>query len=96
MLVVSAEFQIQEKSRDAFTDLLLENARAAMETEPGCRQFDVSISRRNPDIVFVYELYDDKECFKSHAASTHYQRFDEATKEMITNRSISVWERVFP
>ena len=42
MYVVVVDFKIKPERLAEFMPLMLENARASRETEPGCRQFDAS------------------------------------------------------
>jgi autoinducer 2-degrading protein len=41
MFVIIVDFLIKENEVENFKPLMLENARASLMDEPGCRQFDV-------------------------------------------------------
>jgi quinol monooxygenase YgiN len=40
----------------AFMPLMVDNARASREQEPGCRQFDVCLDPAAPNVAFPYEI----------------------------------------
>jgi len=96
MHVVTVEFTINPSLWDAFLPLMVENARASRESEPGCRQFDICIDAAKPATVFLYELYADRAAFDAHLASVHFKAFAAATQAMITGRAVQIWQRIAP
>ncbi|MDH5246855.1 MAG: antibiotic biosynthesis monooxygenase [Betaproteobacteria bacterium] len=96
MHVVTVEFTIDPRQFDRFLPLMLDNARRSRAEEPGCRQFDVSVDDTRQDIVYLYEVYDDRAAFDAHLASPHFVSFAAATAGMITDRVIRNWRRIAP
>ncbi len=94
MYVVTVEFTIDPAQWAAFLPLMLDNARRSREDEPGCRQFDVCTDAGKPDVVYLYELYDDRAAFDVHLASPHFKAFAQATQLMIRNRVVTTWHRI--
>jgi (4S)-4-hydroxy-5-phosphonooxypentane-2,3-dione isomerase len=92
--VVHVEFEIRPELFEAFRPLMVENARASLRDEPGCRQFDVSLPADGAPRVLLYEVYDDEAAFQAHLASAHFARFAEATREMIVGRRIVACRRL--
>jgi quinol monooxygenase YgiN len=89
-LVILVEFTLSPETRDAFRALMLENAAASLEHEPGCRQFDVLIPEGDPgDRIVLYEIYDDAAAFDAHLASAHYQRFAEASAPLVRSKTVT-------
>jgi autoinducer 2-degrading protein len=41
--------------------------------EPGCRAYQISRSVDNPDLLFLYELYEDQAAFDLHAQTDHFK-----------------------
>ena len=74
MYVVVVDFRIKPERLAEFMPLMLENARASRETEPGCRVFDVCVDPKDRTSVFLYEVYDDRAAFD--AAVTHIHQLD--------------------
>src|SRR5689334_793943 len=86
--VVTVEFQIAPGRLPAFLPLMIENAESSRR-EPGCRRFDVCRDRARPDIIFLYEIYDDEAAFKAHLDTSHFKAFATATGDMIAGRRVT-------
>ena len=91
---VCVTFTIRPHKHAAFMPLMLENARASLASEPGCRQFDVLTDPARPDEVFLYELYDDRAAFDAHLATPHFLRFKEVAADMIAEKREATYEQV--
>ncbi|MCC7311072.1 MAG: antibiotic biosynthesis monooxygenase [Sulfuritalea sp.] len=92
MYVITVEFTIPPEHLAAFMPLMLENARISRETEPGCRRFDVCRDPVRPELVFLYELYDDRAAFDAHLAAAHFKVFDGAVKAMVASKAVHAYE----
>ena len=88
MYVVIVDFKIKPERLAEFMPLMLENARASRETEPGCRRFDVCVDPKEKTSVFLYELYDDRAAFDAHLATAHFKRFDPAVTPMVASKAV--------
>ena len=66
MFVIIVDFLIKENEVENFKPLMLENARASLMDEPGCRQFDVCFDLEDSRKCFLYEVYDSKAAFDEH------------------------------
>ena len=91
---VVVTFQIEPDQMAAFLPLMLDNARASLATEPGCRQFDVATDPARPEEVFLYELYDDRAAFDAHLGTAHFKSFDAAIAPMVREKSVKTYARV--
>ena len=94
MYVVIVDFRIKPERLAEFMPLMLENARASRETEPGCRQFDVCVDPKDKTSVFLYEVYDSRAAFDAHLASAHFKRFDPAVAPMVAAKAVRTLERL--
>ncbi|WP_323764477.1 putative quinol monooxygenase [Marinovum sp.] len=92
MYAVTVTFTLRAGTRDAFLPLMQANARASLEQEPGCRQFDVCSN--GDDVIFLYELYDDADAFQTHLQSTHFKSFDAEVAGMIADKSVATFTQV--
>ncbi len=88
MLVVTVTFDLKPGSSTRFLPLMLNNARASRELEPGCRQFDVCLDPKNPNKVFLYEVYDNDAAFDEHLAAEHFRRFDAEVSTMLESKEV--------
>jgi autoinducer 2-degrading protein len=96
MFVVLAELSVEPSNHDQFLTHVLENARSARTTEPGCRQFDVSVNPDRRGEFVLYEVYEDRGAFDSHQASAHLKAFREAAGPLLKNRNVRFFERIAP
>jgi len=94
MYAVCVTFKIKDGAMDQFMPLMHANAQLSLQTEPGCRQFDVLTDTSKPAQVFLYELYTDRAAFDAHLASTHFKTFDAAITQMISAKDVQTWETV--
>ena len=94
MYAVCVNFHLKPGTGAAFMPLILDNAATSLRDEPACHQFDVAQNSREPDAVFLYELYSDRAAFDAHLASAHFQAFDTAIAEMIADKIIQTWDTV--
>ena len=94
MYVVIVDFQIKPERVAEFMSLMVENARASRETEPGCRQFDVCVDPGDKTRVFLYELYDDRAAFDAHLATAHFKRFDAAVAPMLASKAVRTLKKL--
>lgn len=86
--VIYAEFRLTPGSSQKFLSLIAENARTSCRTEPGCRRFDVTTAIGDPELVMLYEIYDDRAAFEAHLKTKHFADFNEASKPLIASKSV--------
>lgn len=65
---------------------LKENGAAAVQTEPGCREFNITVSQSNPNHVFIFEVYDNAAALDAHRQTDHFKKYAATTKDMIAKR----------
>ncbi len=94
MFVVAVTFQIKPGQTNSFLPLMMDNAKASLDKEPGCVQFDVCVDEAEGDKVFLYELYVDRAAFDLHLASNHFIEFDRAVAPMIETKQVQTFTRV--
>lgn len=96
MYVVTVLFEIVPGRMAEFLPRMIANARQSLADEPGCRQFDVCADPRRPDIVFLYEVYDDRPAFDAHLGAAHFRAFDAATAALVAKKTVATFERRHP
>jgi (4S)-4-hydroxy-5-phosphonooxypentane-2,3-dione isomerase len=92
--VLIVEFEVRPESLERFHELIAVNARASVETEPGCRQFDVTRSQEASNRILLYEVYDDLAAFEAHAKAPHVAAFFREARPMIVSQKATRFERV--
>jgi len=72
---------------DAYVAALKENGAAAV-NEPGCREFNITVSQKDPNHVFIFEVYDNAAALDAHRATDHFKKYVATTKDMIAKREV--------
>ena len=95
--VLLVEFDVKPESLDAFMALIDVNARASVEREKGCFQFDVMQTIDAPHKVVLYEVYASEQAFAEHMTMAHTQTFLAAAKPLVTGqRAARLTRKVAP
>lgn len=81
MLVLLVTAQIKPEHRDAFIEAVLDDARGAVEDEPGCLRFDVIQDQTDRNRLYFYEVYRDEAAIEQHLQAPHFIRWRDATKD---------------
>jgi autoinducer 2-degrading protein len=72
---------------DNYLAAIKENGEASVK-EPGCREFDIAVSQKDPNHVFVLEVYEDAAAAQAHRETDHFKKYAAATKDMIAKREM--------
>ena len=96
MFVVTVEFRIEGARVQDFRHAMVANAKASLENEPGCTQFDVCYDPGDEQICYLYELYTDEAAFKVHLAAEHFKAFDAKVGPWLTSKNVRTFERAWP
>ena len=94
MYVVIVDFRLARGATEAFLPLMKRQAQVSLETEAGCRQFDICVDPDDPCAVLLYEIYDDRAAFEAHLASPHFLAFDRDVAAYVANKSVRTMRRL--
>jgi quinol monooxygenase YgiN len=94
--VLTVGLVVRPDQVDRFMSMLLENAKAARETEPGCRQFDVLVDPKDRTRVMLYEVYEDEAAFQAHQQTAHFKRYIADGIPLLQSRDRFIFRRVSP
>lgn len=72
---------------------LKENAVASVK-EPGCRELDIAVSQKDPNHVFIFEVYNDAAAAEAHTATDHFKKYKAATAGMTSKREARSYSSV--
>ncbi len=78
--------QLAPGSFDKFMEAMRVNAAASVEHEPNCLVFDVVQDLKDPDLVYLYELYRDEAAFTYHMTTEHYLQSRPLVGELIVKQ----------
>ena len=81
MYVIVAPIQIKEGHAKDFIEAILLDAQGSVQNEPGCLRFDVIQDEADPNRIYRYEVYKDKEAFEYHLTTPHIKKWQETVKD---------------
>ncbi|MFB6117639.1 putative quinol monooxygenase [Halosegnis sp.] len=82
MLVVHAEFPVQEERREEALELVDTLVDESNE-EPGVITYRAATDVQDPNVVRFFEQYEDADAFAAHAESAHFQEFEEQLPKLL-------------
>jgi autoinducer 2-degrading protein len=61
---------------------------ATIKTEPGCSEFDITVSQKDPNHLFIFEVYDNSAAFDTHLKTDHYRKYAATAKDIVAKREV--------
>ena len=78
---------------DAYLAALKENGAASV-NEPGCHDFFITVSQKDPNHVLIVEIYDNAAAAAAHRETEHFKKYAAATKDMVAKRELRTFNSV--
>ena len=75
MRAIIATLRIKADGRDAFLEAIAGDARGSVQDEPGCFRFDVLQDQEDPNLIHLYEVYQDDAAIQAHRQAPHYKKW---------------------
>ena len=85
LLVMAVDYDVVPGQVDNFLAALKENGAASVK-EPGCRELNVTVSQKDPNHVFIFEVDDNAAALEAHLATEHFKKYKAVTKDMVAKR----------
>jgi quinol monooxygenase YgiN len=85
LFIAAVEYDIVPGQVDNFLAALKENGAESVK-EPGCRELDIAVSQKDPNHVFIFEVYENAAAAEDHTATEHFKKYKAATKDMVAKR----------
>ena len=93
LYVNAVDLDIVPAEMDKYMAAIKENGAAAV-TEPGCREFNITVQASNPNHVFLFEVYDNEAALQAHRATPHFKKYQAATANMVAKREVRAFTSV--
>ena len=94
MIAVHVIFKIKSNCMAEFLPLMKQQAKNSLEKEPGCQRFDVCMRKEEPNIVYLYEVYESKEEFDKHINTEHYKRYTSDTVDLVAEKNVTIYDEI--
>ena len=85
--VNAIDLDIMPADIDKFIAAMKDNGAAAVK-EPGCSEFNIAVSQKDPNRVFLFEVWDNLAALDAHRGTDHFKAFMSATKDMVSKRDV--------
>jgi autoinducer 2-degrading protein len=95
-LVLAVSLKIKADCVEKFMAEVLKNGKAARETEPGCRQFDIVVDPNDPTKAMLYEVYADEAAFEAHQQTPHFKYYLAHALQYLESRERTFFRRAAP
>src|ERR1700732_2422087 len=79
LYINAVDLDIQPGQIDKYLELIKVNGAAAVK-EPGCREFNITVSQKDPNHVFILEVYDDAAAQEAHRQHDHFKKYAATTQ----------------
>ena len=98
MFALFVTVKIKPGHRDEFIEATMGDAIGSNNDEPGCLRFDVLADNNDPNTVYLYEVYKDRESWEvAHRAAPHYTKWRETVQDLFAGEIVRrVASPVFP
>ncbi|MEE1922600.1 putative quinol monooxygenase [Pseudomonas sp. 148P] len=80
--------QLKPSSLEQFMDAMRVNAASSVRDEPGCLVFDVIRDFSDPDLVWLYEVYESEAAFEAHMLTAHFLASRPLVEPLIVSQEV--------
>jgi (4S)-4-hydroxy-5-phosphonooxypentane-2,3-dione isomerase len=94
MFIVTVDFEIHPEQFDTFMAGMLANAKASVELEENCLQFDVCTDNSQKTHVFLYEVYREAKDFDAHLTMPHFLDFNAKSASQVMRKTVRTLTRI--
>ena len=72
MFAIIVSMKVKAKHIEHFIKATLDDAQGSVKNETGCYRFDVLKDDLDPNLVHLYEVYQNREALETHRTMPHY------------------------
>ena len=93
LFINAVDLDIVPAELNKYMEAIKKNGAAAV-NEPGCREFNITVSQKDPNHVFLFEVYDNAAALEAHRATDHFKEYQATTANMIAKREVRQFSSV--
>ena len=83
----AVDLDINPADTAKFLEFVKANGAASVK-EPGCREFNITVLAKDPNHVFLFEVYDNEAALAAHRETAHFKKFFATAGSMIADRNV--------
>jgi len=91
--ISAVDIDIVPAELDKYMAAIKENGAASVK-DPGCREFNITVSQKDPNHLFLFEVYDNAAAVEAHRATDHFKHYVATTANMIAKREVRAFSSV--
>lgn len=82
MFTLMAKLTVASEYRETLIKILIEDGQISLKDEPGTLRFDLIQDSSNPNILFLYEVYENEAAFSEHTKGEGFKKFISIFQEL--------------
>ena len=88
MYSIIVKTRLKPGKAEEFLAAMLPNAEASVRDEPGCHTFDVLQDKADPELFWLYEIYQNEAALAEHKLTPHYKASRAVVTDLIAEQSV--------
>ena len=88
LYVNAVDIDVMPGQIETYLAAIKEVGAATIKTEPGCSEFDITVSQKDPNHLFIFEVYDNAAAFDTHLKTDHYKKYAMTAKDTVAKREV--------
>ena len=93
LYISAVDVDIVQGELDKNMAAIMENGAASVK-ESGCREFNITVSQKDPNHVLVYEVYNNAAAAEAHRVTDHFKKYVATSANMIAKRDARAFSSV--
>jgi autoinducer 2-degrading protein len=77
------KIRMKAEYREQFLEQMRADALGSEKNEPGCLMFNIVQDNADPDVLHLFEVYEDAEAVEAHKKAPHFLKWLETTKDWL-------------
>ncbi|MGK7882403.1 MAG: putative quinol monooxygenase [Crocosphaera sp.] len=90
MFSILVKFDVVPEYKNTLIQVLREDGEGSLENESGTISFDVIQDSSNPNVIFLYEKYQNQAAFETHTQGIYCQKAIEILNQMTSKNQITM------
>jgi (4S)-4-hydroxy-5-phosphonooxypentane-2,3-dione isomerase len=90
------KIRLKAEHREQFLEQMRADAIGSEQNEPGCLMFNVVQDNADPNVVHLFEVYQDDEAVEAHKRAPHFLKWLETTKGWVAELEVARGTTVYP
>jgi autoinducer 2-degrading protein len=77
------KIRVKAEHREQFLEQMWADATGSEKNEPGCLMFNIVQDKADPNVLHLFEVYQDDQAVEAHKQAPHFLKWLETTKDWL-------------